>query len=91
MTISGERKYEHTETEQEADKDTDKNKNDDELQFYRKERYHGKFVRNIVLPENIEQDPTKIKAAYNDGVLNISVPKKEIYESDHEPHKIVIS
>jgi HSP20 family protein len=39
------------------------------------ERRYGKFVRRISLPENIEADKTKAKI--KDGVLTITIPKKE--------------
>lgn len=41
--------------------------------FYRSERYFGKFVRRISLPE--DGDVEKVKATYKDGVLKISIPK----------------
>lgn len=40
------------------------------------ERNFGSFERRLRLPENAEQD--KIKADYKDGVLTVSVPKKEL-------------
>ena len=58
--------------------------------FYRKERYHGKFVRRVALPPDIEEDSTKIMATYHDGVLNINVPKRDGHEPDHEAHSIKI-
>jgi HSP20 family protein len=39
------------------------------------ERRYGKFVRRIALPENIEAEKTKAKI--KDGVLTITIPKKE--------------
>ena len=47
-----------------------------EGQFTRKEFYYGSFERSFALPENkIEGD--KIEAKYSDGILHITVPKKE--------------
>ncbi len=41
----------------------------------RRERFVGKFKRTIVLPEDV--DPNMTEAVYRDGVLHISVAKKE--------------
>jgi len=40
--------------------------------FYRSERSYGQFYRAIPLPESV--DPAKVKASFNDGVLEITVP-----------------
>jgi len=42
---------------------------------YRCERYSGSYRRNLLLPENA--DVAKISAKMEDGVLKLSVPKKE--------------
>ncbi|MEJ5229410.1 MAG: Hsp20/alpha crystallin family protein [Pseudothermotoga sp.] len=39
------------------------------------ERCYGKFERTLTLPEYVEAD--KVKAKYEDGVLTITLPKKE--------------
>ncbi len=39
------------------------------------ERRYGKFIRRVSLPENVEADKTKAKI--KDGVLTITIPKKE--------------
>ncbi len=52
--------------------------------YYRKERVHGKFLRSFMLHEGM--DPDKIKAEYNDGVLNIEIPKPE----EKKPKKISV-
>lgn len=91
LTINGERKFSHSESSSDSDKDKDTEKGEKaEIEFYRKERYHGKFVRRIALPQDIEEDATKIMATYHDGVLNINVPKKDVHEPDHEAHSIKI-
>jgi HSP20 family protein len=43
--------------------------------YHRAERFYGKFERRIALPSNIDKD--KVKASYKDGILKISIPKKE--------------
>lgn len=65
-----------------------KNKQQKDNEFYRKERFHGKFSQSVVLPDDIDQDLTKIAAKYEDGVLSISVPKKETMIPKH--HQIEI-
>lgn len=48
---------------------------DEKATYYRKERYEGEFRRVITLPEDV--DPDRIEAKYRDGVLQISVQRKE--------------
>ena len=43
--------------------------------IYRCERYRGSYRRNLSLPENADVD--KIEAKMADGVLKLSIPKKE--------------
>lgn len=43
--------------------------------YIRVERAYGSFVRSFTLPQNI--DPEKIKAKYKEGVLEVTIPKKE--------------
>jgi len=46
----------------------------DEGAFHRKEIYEGQFKRTVVLPEGI--DPEAISATSNDGILEVTVPKR---------------
>jgi HSP20 family protein len=50
-------------------------KEEKEKNYHLRERYYGAFQRSISLPNNIE--PEKIKASFENGVLNISVPKSD--------------
>ncbi len=43
--------------------------------YIRTERAYGTFVRSFTLPNNV--DAEKIKASYKDGVLELTLPKKE--------------
>lgn len=46
-----------------------------EGEFYRSERFYGRFHRSIELPFSV--DTGKIEARYNEGVLTIMLPKSE--------------
>lgn len=46
-----------------------------EAQFYRRERFAGDFRRVISLPEDV--DPDRVDARYRDGVLHITVARRE--------------
>lgn len=43
--------------------------------YYRQERYSGEFRRVITLPDDV--DPDRVDARYRDGVLQISVTRRE--------------
>jgi HSP20 family protein len=43
--------------------------------FHRLERNYGKFVRSFAVPNAFDTD--KVAAAYKNGVLTVSLPKKE--------------
>ncbi len=53
--------------------------------FHRRERFNGTFTRIIGLPEGL--DPDKIKAQYRDGVLLVTIDKKE----EQKPKQITVS
>ncbi len=44
--------------------------------YHRLERSYGTFARNFAIPETV--DAEKVKAAFKDGVLTITLPKKEV-------------
>ncbi len=46
-----------------------------EEHYYCSERYRGSFQRSIKLPGNIQED--KVDAAFEKGVLKITLPKTE--------------
>ena len=50
-----------------------------------KERYQGKITRSFRLSDTLDSE--NIQATYKDGVLSISVPKKE----PTQPRKIEVS
>jgi HSP20 family protein len=43
--------------------------------YHRIERSYGNFLRSFTLPENI--DTNKLKANFNNGILEIKIPKSE--------------
>jgi len=55
-----------------------------EENYYRTERFYGSFYRTVELPAQVEAD--KVDAKYEDGVLSLTLPKKE----DAKPKKITI-
>lgn len=48
---------------------------DERASVYARERFTGKFRRVVSLPE--DADPARVDATYRDGVLRISVAKRE--------------
>lgn len=46
-----------------------------ESESYRSERFYGRFNRSLTLPKPVDVD--KVKAAYKDGVLTVTLPKTE--------------
>lgn len=62
-----------------------KKEDDSERNFVRIERSHGRFYRTFELPPQVQQD--KIAASYEDGVLEITVPKAE----ETKPRRIEVS
>jgi HSP20 family protein len=47
----------------------------DDERYYRVERRYGAFQRSLALPQGVKAD--EIQAAYEDGVLQVTVPKAE--------------
>lgn len=56
-----------------------------EGESFRRERFYGKFHRTIALPTAV--NPNKVKAAYKDGVLTVTLPKAE----EAKPKQIEVS
>lgn len=56
----------------------------EEKGYRRIERSYGKFVRSFTLPTNVQIDD--VKAAYHDGLLEVTIPKKE----EAKPRKIEV-
>jgi HSP20 family protein len=62
LSVKGERKYERVEGKGTG--------------YHRIERSYGEFQRYFSLPETV--DPEHVKADYKNGVLTITLPKKEV-------------
>ena len=58
-----------------AEKGLDKDEEDKKGKYIRKERYAGAMQRSFYVGENLTQED--IKAKYENGILRLSVPKKE--------------
>lgn len=43
--------------------------------YHRRERSHGKFIRTVELPVDVDRD--KVDARYSDGVLTVGLPRLE--------------
>ena len=56
-----------------------------EENYHRVERAYGTFARTFSLPNSIDAD--KVAASYKDGILTLTLPKKE----EAKPKKIKIS
>ncbi|MTI38093.1 Hsp20/alpha crystallin family protein [Fulvivirga lutimaris] len=50
-------------------------KNDKEENYTKKEFSYSSFQRSFTIPKSVESN--KIEANYKDGILNITIPKKE--------------
>lgn len=48
---------------------------DAKVNVYAKERFAGRFRRAVSLPDDV--DPSKVEATYRDGVLRVSVARRE--------------
>ena len=58
---------------------------DSSSQTFRSERFFGRFHRTVALPKPVAVD--KIKAAYKDGILTVTLPKTE----EAKPKQIEVS
>lgn len=45
------------------------------VDYHRQERFYGKFLRSFTLPETVDAD--KVSAEFKDGVLRLTLPKRE--------------
>jgi HSP20 family protein len=57
----------------------------DSTSIYARERFEGEFRRVVSLPD--EADPAKVEASYQDGILRVTVAKRE----SSKPRRIEVS
>ncbi len=70
-----------------AENKQEEEKKDDN--FTRREFSYSKFMRSFRLPENVNAD--NIAAHYEDGILKLNLPKKEVTAPEENVKKIAIS
>lgn len=76
LRISGEKKYAHESKAEVPEQDEAKTElAKPERSFYRIERSYGSFERLLTLPEDV--DANAIFAEHKDGVLTVTLPRKE--------------
>ena len=71
-----------------AAKGLDKDEKDKEGKYIRQERYAGAMSRSFYVGEEVTQD--EIKAKYEDGILKLSIPKKEKKPAVEQDNHIAI-
>ena len=71
-----------------AAKGLDKDDKDKEGKYIRQERYAGAMSRSFYVGEEVTQD--EIKAKYEDGILKLSIPKKEKKPAVEQENHIAI-
>ncbi len=57
--------------------------------YFRIGRHYGKFQRCFPLPEQAD-DPKKIKASFEDGILRVTVPLRESLKEKEKPIEIKV-
>jgi HSP20 family protein len=57
--------------------------------YFRIGRHYGKFQRCLPLPEQAD-DPKKIKANFEDGILRVTVPLRESLKQKEKPIEIKV-
>ena len=71
-----------------AAKGLDKDEKDKEGKYIRQERYAGAMSRSFYIGDEVTQE--EIKAKYEDGILKLSIPKKEKKPAVEQDNHIAI-
>ena len=71
-----------------AESRTDNDEKDDNGKYIRRERYYGACSRSFYVGKDLTQED--IKAKFEDGILKVSVPKKEAKPAVEENKYITI-
>ena len=72
----------------EAESHQEKNEKDDNGRYIRRERYSGSCRRSFYVGKEVTQED--IKAKFDNGILKLTVPKKEALPKKEENHYIAI-
>ena len=67
-----------------ASKGLDKDKQDKKGNYIRRERYAGAMSRSFYIGDSITQD--EIKAKFDNGILQLSIPKKDAKTVEQQKH-----
>ena len=70
-----------------ATKSLDKDESDQKGTYIRRERYAGSCSRSFYVGEAVTQD--EIHAKFEDGILKLSVPKKEKKQMEQQKHIMI--
>ena len=62
---------------------------DDEGRYIRRERHYGSCSRSFYVGDSITQD--EIKAGFNNGILKLTVPKKDEHKQSEDHNYIKIN
>lgn len=71
-----------------AEKNSEKEDKDEAKKYIRRERYYGNCSRSFYVGEQVSEED--IKAKFEDGILKITVPKKEAVPAVEEKKYIAI-
>ena len=67
-----------------ASKGLDKDEENKKGEYIRRERYAGSMSRSFYVGEHLDQQD--IKAKYEDGILKLSIPKKDVKELEQNKY-----
>lgn len=71
-----------------AEREVKKEENDEKGKYLRRERFSGTCKRSFYVGEDIQQDD--IHAAFNEGILQLSIPKEAPKKIEEAPRYIPI-
>lgn len=72
-------------SEKQSSKEDESNGSENSERYYRKEFVYTSFKRTFSLPNAADTD--RISASYKDGVLSVSIPKRE--EAKEKPARVI--
>ncbi|MCR4706359.1 MAG: Hsp20/alpha crystallin family protein [Clostridiales bacterium] len=72
-----------------AERKNDSEEKDEKGRVIRRERFSGECRRSFYVGDAVTEED--IKAAYTDGILKVTVPKKIKQPEIEEPHRILIA